>query len=295
MFCSMLRGMLFSNTVVQRALCLVAFVLAIGVALSAAPQSELLDEHWTNHDPDSDMTIDHSEWAWFLAEYLITDDPSGIHLIPYAEIGERSRSRLQSYISGLESVTVTSLNRDEQMAYWMNLYNAVTVELILEHYPVESIRDINISGPFYNRHPWDAELVEVEGRELSLNNIEHNIIRPIWEDERIHYVVNCAAMDCPVLHYGPFTGQNHDRLFDEAARRYINSPSGFSHDNRRPVFSSIFEWYQGDFGDGIEDVVAHMLEYAEGETHRQLQAYRDAGHSPRPRYEYDWTLIDGSR
>ena len=288
--------MLISNTAIRRVLFLSGLVVfATAVAISAAPQSELLDERWERHDPRSDMRVDNSDWAWFLSEYLITDDPSGVHLIPYAEIGERSRTRLQRYISELESVPVSRLNRDEQMAYWLNLYNAVTVELILEHYPVESIRDINISGPFFNRHPWDAELVEVEGEELSLNNIEHNIIRPIWEDERIHYVVNCAAMDCPVLHYEPFIGENYDRLFDEAARRYINSPSGFSHDDGRPVFSSIFDWYEGDFGNGIEDVVAHMLEYAEGETRRQLLAYRENGYSPRARYEYDWALIEGSR
>ena len=287
--------MLRSNSAIRRVLLLAGLLFTNFAILSAAPQSELIDERWERHDANSDTVVDHSEWAWFLSEYLITDDPSGVHLIPYAEIGERSRRRLQRYISHLESVPVSRLNRDEQMAYWLNLYNAVTVELILDHYPVESIRDINISGPFYNRHPWDADLVEVEGEELSLNNIEHNIIRPIWKDERIHYVVNCAAMDCPVLHSEPFTGENYDDLFDEAARRYINSPGGFSHEGRRPVFSSIYDWYEEDFGNGIEDVVDHILDYAEGETRRQLSAYRESDYSPRPRYEYDWTLIDGSR
>lgn len=270
-----------------------AFAFA-SVNAIAAPQSELLDERWEAHDAGSSRAIDHSEWGWFLEEHLITDHPTNIHLIAYADISQSDRGRLRSYISQMESVPISQHSRDEQMAYWLNLYNAVTVELILEHYPVETIRDISISGPFYNRHPWDAKLVEVEGHELSLNNIEHNIIRPVWNDARIHYVVNCAAMDCPVLYHEPFTGENYDRLFDEAAARYINSPSGFSHDRRRPTFSSIYDWYEEDFGSGIEDIVRHMLEYAEGDTREKLEAYRDNNHSPRPRYEYDWTLIDAN-
>ncbi|TVR91825.1 MAG: DUF547 domain-containing protein [Spirochaetaceae bacterium] len=271
------------------------FLAIANVAAWAAPQAELWPR-WEAHNSGSTETLDHSAWAAFLESYLVTGQHSGVNLVRYGEVSPRNRERLDNYIAQLESTEVSDLNRNEQMAYWLNMYNAVTVRLILDHYPVESIRDIKISGPVFNRHPWDAKLVTVEGEDLSLNDIEHRIIRPIWQDARIHYAVNCAAMGCPNLKPEPFTGENYSDQFEVAAREFINHPRGARIERDRLHASSIFTWYEDDFrlpqsaeGD-IAGVVAHMLEYAEPELAEQLRRYQAANYRPRPRYDYDWSL-----
>jgi len=276
-------------------LLLFCFLTITTVAAWAAPQAELWPR-WEAHNAGSITTVDHSDWATFLARYLVTDHNSGVNLVRYGDVAEGSRNALNSYISELEATAVSGLNRNEQMAYWLNMYNAVTVRLILDHYPVESIRDIKISGPVFNRHPWDAKLVTVEGEQLSLNDIEHRIIRPIWQDARIHYAVNCAAFGCPNLQPVPFSGENYSEQFDAAAHEFINHRRGARFEGDRLHASSIFTWYETDFrlprsseGD-IAGVVAHMLEYAESDLAEHLRSYQATEFRPRPRYDYDWAL-----
>ena len=103
-------------------------------------------------------------------------------------------------------------SRDEQLAYWINLYNALTVKVILDHYPVKSILDIDISPGWFSIGPWGKKLVAVEGVEISLDDIEHRILRPIWRDPRIHYALNCAAVGCPNLLREAFTGATAEVL-----------------------------------------------------------------------------------
>lgn len=257
--------------------------------LGAAPQAELWPR-WEAHTAGSSRTVDHDAWAGFLERYLVTDTPDGVNRVRYGEVSSADRRALQQYISSLEAIPVSELDRPEQLAFWTNLYNAVTVELILDHYPVKSIRDIKISGSMLNRHPWDAELTEVEGVALTLNDIEHRIMRPIWQDPRIHYVVNCASIGCPNLWPEPFRGDTWDAIAEAAARAYVNHPRGVDFSGRRPVLSSIYDWYSDDFGGNIEGVVDHVLRYAEGERARQARRFAEGGHRGRVSYDYDWDI-----
>lgn len=257
--------------------------------VEAAPQAELWPR-WEAHDPASTRTVDHSAWGSFLDSYLVTEHPTGVNRVRYDAVTVEDRRALQRYVAEMEAVPVSDLNRDEQIAYWTNLYNAVTVDVILEHYPVESIRDIGISGSAFNRHPWDAHLVTVEQEELTLNDIEHRIMRPIWQDPRIHYAVNCASIGCPNLQPEPFTGDTWDSMYDRAAREYVNHPRGVDLTGRRPLFSSIYDWYAVDFGGSIEGVVTHVLSYAESEKAVRLRRFAEGGYRGRVRYEYDWDL-----
>lgn len=272
-----------------RRLSVILVLIFSAAAVGAAPQAELWPR-WEKHNPAGSETVDHSEWAEFLERYLETDTDSGVTLVRYGDVTEAHRADLRGYIAMLEDVPVSDLNRDEQMAYWLNLYNALTVELILEHYPVDSIRDINISGSAFNRHPWDAELVEVEGEDVTLNDIEHRIIRPIWKDPRIHYAVNCASIGCPDLQPTPFSAENYDSAFDKAAREYLTHPRGVRFEENTLYLSSIFDWYSEDWDNSIQVIVDHILEYVEGPTKQRLEEFADDGYDGRVRYEYDWTL-----
>jgi hypothetical protein len=257
-------------------------LLTGGVFVFAAPQAELWPR-WEAHDSSSTEEVDHALWSAFLDSYLVSDHPSGVNRVRYAEVTASDRRSLQRYLTDMQDVSVSNLNRNEQLAYWINLYNAATVELILDNYPLESIRDIG-EGMFASG-PWDDELLTVEGERLTLNDVEHRIIRPIWQDERIHYVVNCASIGCPNLYPEPLTADNWDRVFEESARDYTTHERGVRFERNRLVLSEIFNWYVADFGDSFSGVVEHVSKYVDSDTASRLESY-----DGRVRYEYDWTL-----
>lgn len=248
-----------------------------------APKAELW-ARWEAHDPKSSTVVDHSAWGAFLQKYLVTNHPSGINRVRYKAVTPEDHRSLDGYVARLSSVRVTGLNRAEQKAAWINLYNALTVQVILERYPVKSIRDIRLGGIF-SSGPWDARLVTVEGEKVSLNDIEHRILRPIWRDNRIHYAVNCAALGCPNLAPEPFTAANSDKLLDEAARAYVNHPRGVSVEGARLTASSIYDWYQVDFAASEKGLVEHFRMYAAPPLASAL-----AGFSGSYRFRYDWGI-----
>jgi hypothetical protein len=274
----------FRNTVDQRAaaLCGAVILVLLTIPADAAPEAELW-ARWEAHDARSTQQVDHSAWETFLDVYLITNHPSGVNRVAYGEVTAGDMAALDGYIAELERVRVSGLNRDEQLAYWVNLYNAATVQLILNNYPVDSIRDIK-QGVF-SSGPWDMELLEVEGEAVTLNDVEHRIIRPIWQDPRIHYVVNCASYGCPNLYPDPLSAENWDRVFEESARSYTNHPRGVRFDGNRLLLSSIFDWYMEDFGGNLEGVIEHLSRFVDQETASRLRS-----HSGRVSYEYDWSL-----
>ena len=254
---------------------------AAGV-FSAYGQNRSLDEVFAAYDEQSARMVDHSAWDGLLGRYLDSEHPSGVNRFDYAAVSPEDRRVLDEYLDELQSLSPASLNRDEQMAYWFNLYNALTVRVILDHYPAASIRDISLPGS--RGGPWKAALVTVEGRPLSLDNIEHDILRPLWGDPRIHYAVNCASIGCPDLAPRAYRGAILEEMLDEAARSYINHPRGVSMNGRRLTLSSIYSWYKEDFGNR-EELYAHLLGYADGETAEAVRASKG-----RPRYRYDWAL-----
>ncbi len=257
--------------------------LMIPVASQAAPDSKLW-EHWTAHDPDSTTSVDHGKWDEFLIKYLFPGEDK-IFRMAYGEVSERYRKTLDSYIAALAAVTVSELNRPEQKAYWINLYNALTVRSVLDAYPVTSIRDIDISPGLFADGPWGKPLVVVEDLEVSLDDIEHRILRPIWKDPRIHYAVNCAAIGCPNLSWHAYTARKMERQLGEAARAYINHPRGARRDGGRLVVSSLFDWYAEDFGGSEAGVLRHLAQYADAPLASAIADGVSIGG-----YEYDWAL-----
>ena len=246
---------------------------------------------WADHDNTNADTIDHATWQAVLDGYLRTDDPSGIHLFDYGglQANPDDRARLQNYLGRLEAVDPRLYSRDEQMAYWINFYNALTIETVVEEYPVDSIRKIH-RGIVPLSGPWGDERATVAGERLTLDNMEHDILRALWRDPRIHYAVNCASLGCPNLMPRAFTAANLEEMMDAAARAYVNHPRGVELlDEAFGVVSSIYTWFQEDFGGSEAGVVEHLLRYAEPELAEQLRSF-EGGFD----YEYDWDLNDAS-
>ena len=238
---------------------------------------------WEAHDPASSIRVDHRPWDQFLARNLRPGHPSGVTRLAYGRVTAEDRAGLQAYVDALQKVPVSRLRRDEQKAYWINLYNALTVKLILDNYPVSSI--LKIEGGLFNRGPWDQALLSVEGQALSLNDVEHRILRPVWQDSRIHFAVNCASVGCPNLQPQAFTAENSDRILEEAAREYVNHPRGVRFEGPDLWLSRIFTWYGIDFGPDQRGILETLARHAEPGPAARLRA-----HQGRIRYAYDWSL-----
>ncbi len=244
------------------------------------PDTELIDPIFAEYDDASVKVMDHQVWTTFLERRLAADD-NGINRIDYGGATATERRLLQSYIEMLETIDVTALPRNEQLAFWINLYNAATVKLILDHYPTDSIRDISA--------PWKTPVATVNGVELTLNDIEHGIIRPVFKDPRIHYGVNCAALGCPNLRGEAYEGASVYTALDEQARKFINHPRGVRIDDDKLIVSKIFGWFREDFGDTEENILDHIRQFADAPLLRVLEGRTDID-----RYKYDWTLNDAA-
>ncbi|MCF8105119.1 MAG: DUF547 domain-containing protein [Desulfohalobiaceae bacterium] len=249
----------------------------------AAPKADLW-ERWQTHAPGSNLQADHRPWTRFLEKYLSVG-PNGINRLDYRGVTPKDRNLLDEYLEELASIPVSRLSRAIQLPFWINLYNALTVKVVLDHYPVGSIKDIDISPGLFSSGPWDKKLISIEGEEISLNAIEHRILRPIWQDPRIHYAVNCTSLSCPNLQPKAYTEENTEIFFEKGATEYINHPRGVTIENDELVISSIYKWYQEDFGNSEAGVIEHLLNYARPDLKIRLQTFQDIDD-----YHYDWSL-----
>ncbi|MCK5782915.1 MAG: DUF547 domain-containing protein [Desulfobacterales bacterium] len=263
--------------------CMVFLLIFANSTLSfAAPKAELWSR-WQENAEQSTTRIVHTAWGQFLSKYLLISESGSANLLRYAAVSADDKRALDQYIAELAVAPLPKLNRVEQKALWINLYNALTVRTILDHYPVKSIRDIR-SG-WFNPGPWDLKLVKVAGVEISLNDIEHRILRPIWLDNRVHYAVNCASLGCPNLQIEPFTAANMDRLLDKAAHDYVNSPRGVDLASGKLTLSSIYDWFPIDFGNSETSLLAHLEQFADPALAAKLKSYQGS-----ISYQYSWDL-----
>ena len=266
-----------------RNLLLTLFACLLSPALLAAPKAELW-ERWTAHDPDAAQTIDHRAWDDLLRRYVVPGD-DGIHRFAYARVDAAALGQLDDYVSMLAATPIDGYRREQQLAYWINLYNALTVREILRFYPLDSIRDI--SSGLFSSGPWKKDLVSVEGETLTLDDIEHRILRPIWRDPRIHYAVNCASIGCPNLQPEAYTADNTETLLERGAREFVNHPRGARVVDGELEVSSIYSWFRADFGGSDAGVIAHLRRYASADLRAALDGIEEIDDDA-----YDWSLND---
>jgi hypothetical protein len=227
----------------------------------------------------------HAPWDTLLQTY-VRESADGINRFNYRGLANSpaDRQALDRYIASLEGTAPSRLNRADQFAFWANLYNAVTIDVVVERYPVRSIRDIKPHPLAIG--PWGVPRVTVEGRRLSLDAIEHEIMRPTFADPRVHYAVNCASIGCPNLQRQAFRGATLEAQLDAAARAFINHPRAVQVTPRGLRLNSIYQWFRVDFGTEAQ-LRTHLQRYAAPGLAAQIAA------SPRiAGYGYDWSLND---
>lgn len=226
----------------------------------------------------------HAPWDRLLARHL-SDHPDGVARFDYDALAasDADTAALNGYIAALEAARPSAMDEDDAFAFWANLYNAVTVRLIVEEAPERSIREIRPRP--WSIGPWGVDRVTVEGEALSLDDIEHDIMRPRYQAALVHYAVNCASIGCPNLKSTAWRGAMLAEELDAAARAYVNHPRGVTVTERGLVVSRIYRWFREDFGGTEAGIIAHLLQYAEPELAAAIEADPSiAG------YAYDWAL-----
>lgn len=237
--------------------------------------------YWQTSNENNQDYVDHILWAKLLEKYLVENTDAGVREFSYRQVSQQDKIMLTEYIQYLQSLDPRKYRKDVQLAYWANLYNAQTINLILSHYPIESIKDIGngFTGP------WNLEHLTVAGKSLSLNQIEHGILRALWQDKRIHYVVNCASVGCPDLPALPLRGASIGQQLEQAATRFINQPKGVDFKKNKLKLSSIYHWFSMDFGDSENELLLHLKQYAKPKLKAQLSTF-----SGDIEYDYNWAL-----
>ena len=219
--------------------------------------------------------VDHGLYAELLDKYV----ENGV--VNYQGF-KNEETRLNQYLKVLENTDTETLSRNEQYAFYINAYNAWTIKLILTDYPgVKSIKDLG----GWVTNPWKKKICRIDGAILTLDDIEHNILRARFKDPRVHFAINCASKSCAPLRSEPYVGARLDRQLEEATEGFINNPSHNYLRGDTLYVSKIFEWFSGDFN---KDIIGYFIKYARGGLKTRLEADQD---KIRIKFlDYDWNL-----
>ena len=232
-------------------------------------------------------TFDHSAFTAVLQHVV-----DGRGFVDYAALAA-DPSPLVAYLRRLAATDPANLSDADRLAFWLNTYNAYTLQLIVDYYPVESIRDVvgGLFGPLVNS-PFKVEFVTVGGEVITLDEVEHGTIRKEFDEPRIHFALVCAAVSCPPLRAEAYVGDRLDAQLDDQARRFLHNDAK----NRVPAdedtiaLSKIFSWFGGDFGGTDDALQAFIAPYFDGDVRAKLER----GAYDVDFLSYNWSLNDTS-
>ncbi len=192
----------------------------------------------------------HTKFNQVLQKYVKAGPIST--LFQYRKLKEDNQNFIV-YLNELEAVSKEEFKKftnDQKLAFWINAYNAYTIKLIIDNYPVETIKDIKPNGFFSAfSSPWKIKFIKLMGRELTLDNIEHDIIRKDFSEPRIHFAVNCASMGCPSLRNEAFVASKLEAQLEDSALKFVSNTKKNRVDSKKKTvyLSKIFKWYGADF------------------------------------------------
>ncbi len=231
------------------------FCLIILLSLSGLSGCQSISQPETDAQP-----IHHQTWDSLLKAHV---KESG--LVDYRGFMADTQ-QLNAYLTKLEHHHPNDehWSRNEQLAYWLNAYNAFTIKLILKHYPVSSIKSI-VTGPSipFVHSPWDIAFINIEGQSYDLNNIEHGIIREHFQEPRIHFAVNCASISCPALRPEAYQADQLNQQLNEQAHLFINNPAKNKLGEEKVRISKLFRWYSGDFEREGRTLIDYLNKYSD--------------------------------
>jgi hypothetical protein len=232
--------------------------------------------------PSHAATFDHSAF-----DALLRRNVEG-GLVDYDAF--RGDPTFPAYLDALARADLSPLTPPERLAFWINAYNAYTIELINRHGERESIRNINTTLGLALKGPWREPLVRAAGQVYHLDHVEHDIIRKQFQEPRIHFALVCAALGCPPLRSEAYTGAKlEEQLADQAQAFLRRSPTQNRVDlpSRTVYVSRIFEYYADDFGGTDAAIGRYIAQFYPPGPERTLL---ESGAFTLRKTEYDWTL-----
>jgi hypothetical protein len=229
----------------------------------------------------------HAQFNRLLSHYV---DEEG--QVDYARLKQHADSVLAPYLRQLTEMNPAGWSRDARLAFWMNAYNAYTLKLIVDHYPVPTIwaTTPGPAKPSKENSPFALKLGTVADTARTLDEIEHEIIRGRFDEPRIHFALVCAAVSCPRLRQEAFTGPRLDAQLDDQARTFLHdvSKNRIPAEDDRIALSRILKWYGQDFGPSTDALQRYVARYFEGQVRDRLsRADYTVDFLP-----YDWALND---
>ena len=208
-----------------------------------------------------------------------------------------SDGRFAEYLSRLSSTDPSAIaDRDERLAFWLNAYNAFTIKLICDNYPVASIKDLRfarvVKGSTQNQDAWNMRFITIGGVHYTLNEIEHSIIGPEFKDPRVHFALVCAAVSCPPLRPEAYEGARLDEQLNDQGRIFLSDTSKnfFDRENKIAYLSKIFSWYAGDFGQSRRQIMVALLPFLPKDLAADIRG--NPGAWDIQYTAYDWGLND---
>lgn len=208
-------------------------IFPILLLMGSVHSVSLASRYTSNSKPEIEFQIDHSKWDILLKRHV--DDAGNVNYKSFA----KDIKLLQNYLDYLAmNLPTDGAAKPQKLAYYINLYNAATVKLILDNYPTKSIKDI--------KNPWGKDIVQMGDEKISLGDLEHRILRKM-DEPRIHFAINCASYSCPKLLNTAFTATNLEKLLEQTAKDFINDPKRNVLTKEKASLSEIFNWYKKDF------------------------------------------------
>lgn len=251
-----------------------AIVLLLGLCLGAvAPAAATALDHFELHDPYSLEVQFHTLWSYLLQRYVVKNPESGQALVQYNRVSPADRKILENYLAEQGILGITRYNQDEQLFYWVNLYNALVWETVLRYYPLRSLYKMR-AGSIFSHGVYDAKIVRVEGVDLSLSDIRNKIVLSHWKEPRILYLFCDGSLGSPNLLPVAITKNNWDWLSKKAARDFINSSNGVRIEKNKLIVSKIYKDYKKYFHVQDDAILAHLREFAYPDLEKQLQAFK---------------------
>jgi Protein of unknown function, DUF547 len=212
---------------------------------------------------------DYKAYDAFLQKYV-----SAKGSVNYKKI-KQNKTELEMLIKQFQNASPQKTwSKNEQLAYWLNAYNLFTINLIVNNYPLKKITDLS------GGKPWDVKNIKIGGQNYSLNQIENDIIRPTFQDARIHFALNCAAKSCPPLHNKAFIATTLNTQLEQRTKEFINSKSNIITKKNLKI-SKIFDWYGSDFTTKNNTIQVFFSKYTNVKIEKDAKIEF---------LEYDWSL-----
>ncbi|WP_082685249.1 DUF547 domain-containing protein [Hymenobacter sedentarius] len=236
-------------------------LLALGLTTLTAFRTPAFSSHSPEHKAlasHAATAVDHSAYDRLLKKYV---NEKGLVNYKGLMADQKDFNRYLDLLS--KNPPAASWSKHEQMAYWINAYNAYTMRLVLDHYPVQSIKDIGskIKIPFVTT-PWAAKFFSIGSTKMSLDNIEHGTLRKKYNDPRIHFALVCASISCPRLRNEAYTADKLERQLDDQGHDFLNNPAKNKISQDAAQLSKYFDWYKGDWSNNSQSVVSWVNKYS---------------------------------